>query len=36
LLTIMNDYTAKVGWKFERLAKHPETMVVTTMVQLDL
>lgn len=36
LLTIMNDYMAKVGWKFESLPKHPETIIVTTMVQLDL
>ena len=36
LLTIMNDYMAKVGWKFEAIADHPETMMVTTMVQLDL
>jgi hypothetical protein len=36
LLSIMNDYLAKVGWKFEPSPKHPETMTVTTMVQLDL
>jgi hypothetical protein len=36
LLTIMNDYMAKVGWKFESLPKQPNTIIVTTMVQLDL
>ncbi len=36
LLSIMNDYLATVGWKFETNPKHPETMTVTTMVQLDL
>lgn len=36
LLTIMNDYMAKVGWKFEANLQHPEIMTVTTMVQLDL
>jgi len=36
LLSIMNDYLATVGWKFEASSKHPEIMTVTTMVQLDL
>ena len=36
LLTILNDYLAKVGWKFETVAEHPAIMIVTTMVQLDL
>ena len=36
LLSIMNDYLAKVSWKFEPSPKHPEIMTVTTMVQLDL
>ncbi|HEY9628804.1 MAG TPA: DUF6272 family protein [Coleofasciculaceae cyanobacterium] len=36
LLTIMNDYMAKVGWKFESNSQHPEITTVTTMVQLDL
>lgn len=35
LLTIMNDYMAKVGWKFETVGVHPEIVTVTTMVQLD-
>ena len=33
-LTIINDYSAKLGWKFETIQKHPETIVVSTMVQL--
>ncbi|NJR40031.1 MAG: ATP-binding protein [Leptolyngbyaceae cyanobacterium CSU_1_4] len=36
LLSIMNDYLATVGWKFEASSKNPEIMTVTTMVQLDL
>lgn len=33
-LTILNDYGGKLGWKFKKLEKQPETTVVTTMVQL--
>ncbi|HBL14722.1 MAG TPA: ATP-binding protein [Cyanobacteria bacterium UBA11162] len=33
-LTMMNDYLAKVGWKFEFVQKEPEVITVTTMVQL--
>jgi len=36
LLTLMNDYMAKVGWKFESISQKPEIMMVTTMVQLNL
>lgn len=36
LLTIMNDYMAKIGWKFETLPNQPNCMTVTTMVQLSL
>lgn len=36
LLTIMNDYLAKVGWKFQPAHTQPEVMTVTTMVQLVL
>jgi len=35
LLTLMNDYMAKVGWKFEPLPDRLEIMTVTTMVQLN-
>ena len=35
LLTLMNDYMAKVGWKFESLPDRLEIMTVTTMVQLN-
>lgn len=34
LLTMLNDYTAKMGWKFETVQKEPEVIAVTTMVQL--
>lgn len=34
LLTMMSDYLAKVGWKFETVQEDPEIIVVTTMVYL--
>ena len=34
LLTMLSDYTAKIGWKFQTVAKDPEVIAVTTMVQL--
>ena len=36
LLTMMTDYMAKIGWKFETVKTDPELMAVTTMVQLTL
>ncbi|MCS6812906.1 MAG: DUF6272 family protein [Cyanobacteria bacterium] len=36
LLTMINDYDAKLGWKFETICKDPTVMTVTTMVQLTL
>lgn len=33
-LTMMTDYLAKLGWKFETVNTEPETILVTTMVQL--
>jgi hypothetical protein len=36
LLTMINDYQAKLGWKFEKLQTDPEAIAVTTMVQLSL
>jgi hypothetical protein len=36
LLTMMNDYLAKLGWKFETLQKNPEVITVTTMVHLPV
>lgn len=35
-LTMMNDYMAKIGWKFETVQKDPEVIAVTTMVQLTV
>lgn len=35
LLTMLNDYGAKLGWKFEQLSQNAE-MTVTTMVQLAI
>ena len=34
LLTMLTDYTAKIGWKFQTVQKDPEVIAVTTMVQL--
>lgn len=36
LLTILNDYKAKVGWKFATVQQDPEITTVTTTVQLPL
>lgn len=36
LLTMMNDYLVKMGWKFETVQKNPEVIAVSTMVQLVL
>ncbi|MBE9129657.1 MULTISPECIES: slr1658 superfamily regulator [unclassified Coleofasciculus] len=33
-LTMLNDYMARIGWKFERIQQQPEVTTVTTMVQL--
>jgi hypothetical protein len=33
-LTMINDYMAKIGWKFEPLAQESDIIAVTTMVQL--
>ncbi|MEG4800772.1 DUF6272 family protein [Microcoleus sp. ARI1-B5] len=34
LLTMLSDYSAKIGWKFQTVQKDPEVITVTTMVQL--
>lgn len=34
LLTMINDYMAKVGWKFQTIKKDKEILIVSTMVQL--
>lgn len=36
LLTMINDYQAKLGWKFEMVDQNPEAIAVTTMVQLKV
>jgi hypothetical protein len=36
LLIMVNDYLAKLGWKFETLAIDSKIVTVTTMVQLPL
>ena len=35
-LTMINDYLARLGWKFETIQTDPEIINVTTMVQLDI
>lgn len=35
-LTMINDYSARLGWKFETVQTDPEIINVTTMVQLDI
>ncbi len=34
LLTIINDYSAFLGWKFESDTSHPQIITVTTMAQI--
>ncbi len=34
LLTMIDDYNAKLGWKFEDIQEHPEITLVSTMVRL--
>lgn len=36
VLTMINDYLAKVGWKFETVQQEPKMIAVTTMVQLTV
>jgi hypothetical protein len=36
LLTMINDYQAKLGWKFEMVQEQDCAIAVTTMVQLSL
>lgn len=36
LLTMINDYMATVGWKFEIIRIDPEVITVTTMVRLSV
>jgi hypothetical protein len=36
LLTIVNDYQARLGWKFETSSQNPDVVEVTTMVHLTL
>jgi hypothetical protein len=36
LLTMVNDYEAQLGWKFETSSHNPNVVVVTTMVNLSL
>lgn len=33
LLTLINDYSAKLGWKFESEPSYPKITIVTTMAQ---
>ena len=35
-LTMINDYSAKLGWKFEKIQEEPRVIIVTTMVLVPL
>jgi hypothetical protein len=35
-LTMVNDYLAQLGWKFEEIPQDSSTLIVTTMVQLKI
>jgi hypothetical protein len=35
-LTMLNDYQARLAWKFETIQQEPEIILVTTMVELDI
>ncbi|HEY9301868.1 MAG TPA: DUF6272 family protein [Phormidium sp.] len=35
-LTMINDYSAKLGWKFEIVQKEPKMIAVTTMVLVPI
>ena len=36
LLTMINDYAAKIGWKFETISHNPDAIAVTTLVQIPV
>jgi hypothetical protein len=36
LVTMMNNYSARLGWKFETISEAPEIVKVTTMVQVSI
>jgi hypothetical protein len=35
ILTMVNDYEARLGWKFDPLPQHPEIVQITVMAHLD-
>ncbi|MEE3718905.1 DUF6272 family protein [Tumidithrix elongata RA019] len=35
-LTLINDYSATLGWKFQEIQSEPKIVTVTTMVQLPV
>lgn len=36
LLTMMNDYSTRFGWKFQMIPHNPEVIRITVMVHLDI
>jgi hypothetical protein len=36
LVTMINDYSAKIGWKFDTLLDNPDEIAVTTLVQISI
>ena len=36
LLTMINDYSARIGWKFETMPDSPHLLAITTIVQISV
>ncbi|MFB2919071.1 MULTISPECIES: slr1658 superfamily regulator [Aerosakkonema] len=36
LLTVLNDYSARLGWKFEYADRHPDVVWISVIARLDL
>ena len=36
LLTMINDYSARLAWKFETVQENPDITTVTTMVSIKV
>jgi hypothetical protein len=36
LVTMINDYSAKIGWKFDTMPDNPDDIAVTTLVQITI
>ncbi len=36
LVTMINDYSAKIGWRFDTMLDNPQEIAVTTLVQITI